>query len=528
MKRCALFFGLLQLVTGCGELVVKPTVGGLTDGVSRVEQSVSGSRNIATLSFGGSTYQVPNFVGLIDLNGKPVCDASSIVFGETLGLQVTCNASGSLWFDSGTERSGPEVFRGMVAALRSAGLDVETTQDGVTITGDGADTSAVVAGGPVEAAGVDFLGDGTSVYDGPALDQVSRSFGDLVAVTDGGGTIASVPNVQGLADTANSMAADAGLSVSAAESGGRLYLVGPASEVEFLKASLSPEQQQTITLVTGPMASGAVEALAGAFPDLIVTHDADNGLLFVRGYGDQLQEASGSLSRFIQSPRQVRLDGVFAEFTQTKSFDAGLSAAFSSGGMSGSFGAVSDGSSVTFDGDVSATLSLLEEVGKVSVLARPSLTVLDGQSADFVSGDQVPVSGETVRDENGQTSTSIEYRDTGIVLRVHAIVLDDATVQIKVSIEVTSVRDVTGVGGNPVFSTRTVNTTLRVTDGQSVVISGLDQSDASSGSSGAPFLSRFGLLGNRQEGQQSTQLVFIVTPDVMGTSGATLRNNSNF
>lgn len=528
MKRLSIFFALAVLVTGCDERVTRPDVGQLSDGVTRQFQSAGGAVSPSYVSYYGVSYQVPEFVGLVDLNAKPVCKAATDVLGETLGLQVTCNASGSIWFDSGKDRTGPEVFTGFVAALRAAGITVQARKEGLVIAGDGRDTAAVVSGGPVDAPGVDFLGDGTSVAQGPALDQVSRSFGALVSVTDGGGTVISVPNVSGLIDTAQGIIADSSLDVAAFETSERLFLTGPQAQVQFLKAALEPEGKHSVTLVTGPMEGETVEALQAAYPDLSVAHDRPNGLVFVRGYGDELEAALPSLRRFVREPRQVRLDGVFAEFTQKKALDTGFTVDSDTGNVTGSFGASVDGGSLTFHGDLNATLSLLEEAGDVSVIARPSLTVLDGQSADFVSGDQVPVLGETVQDEAGRVTQSIEYRDTGIVLRAFATVLDDATVQVQVTVEVTSVQEATGVGGNPVFSTRTINTTLRVTDGQSVVISGLDQVSHSLGNRGAPFLSRFGLLGNRSSKKLNSQLIFVVTPDVMGTSGAVLRNTGNF
>lgn len=528
MKKLALFFALASQVTGCGEQVVKPQLPGLTDGVSRLQQGTSFKGVRSVVSFDGTAFEVPASVGLIDINGKSVCDASGMVLGELLGVPVSCNAGSLLWFDTGRNVTGPEVFTGFLKTLRSTGHTVSVTSEGVVISGDGEDAASVVTGGPVDAPGVDFLGDGTSLRTGAGLDAVSRTFGELTRVTDGGGVVESVPYLAGLLDTAEAIIRDRSLDVSAVESESRLYLIGPRAQVSFVKAALRPEDKHSVTLVTGPLTDDSVSALSTSHPEFVISHDASKGLLYVTGFGDDLEASLPSFRRFVSEPRQVRLEGVFAEFTQRKSLDAGLSIEAETGSFSGGFGASIEGSSITFKGDVSATLSLLQEVGDVSVLARPSLTILDGQTGRFVSGDQVPVLGETVSDEAGRVTQSIEYRDTGIVLDAHAIVLDDATVQVRVTIEVTSVSETTGVGDNPVFSTRTVNTTLRVTNGQSVVISGLNRDQNSIGSSGFPGLSKIGLFGKRTSSRSNSELIFVVTPDVMGSSGALMRDTGAF
>lgn len=517
------FFGLLILVTGCGDLVTPPKVGTLSDGTARSPVAISGTAGKAVVSYEGVAFDVPQHIGLLDLNGEPVCEASSTVLAEAMGLQVSCRASGRVWFDSGRERTGPEIYQGYLTALKSSGYQVIVTSAGVTISGDGEDMAAVVSGGPVDAPGVDFLGDGTSVKRGSGLASLSRQFGQLVSVSRTGGAVVSVRDTGGLLTVAEGVIAEASLDVRAFKSEGRLYLVGDASQARFVKASLEPNREQTVTLSTGPLKADTVDALKDTFPDVNIAHDEANGRLLVTGYGDAIQSALPALRPYLNEPRQVRVDGVFAEFTQKRSLEAGLQIAKENGSVVGSFGAALSGSNIAFQGGLSATLSLLENTGDVSVIARPTLTLLDGEEASFSSGEQVPFVGEAVKDDSGAVTQSINYRDTGIILRVQAFVLDDATVKLDVSIEISSVQKETGVVGNPVISQRSVSTTLRVTEGQSVVISGLTKQGQGSGSNGLPFLSRFGLGGMHNRSSELTELLFIVTPDVHGVNGSALR-----
>src|SRR5207244_13320255 len=72
------------------------------------------------------------------------------------------------------------------------------------------------------------------------------------------------------------------------------------------------------------------------------------------------------------------------------------------------------------DSDPRLILDALHTVTDVKVLSNPSLVVLDNQPATLQVGDQVPVSTgtATVLTANNTVVNTIDYRNTGIILRV--------------------------------------------------------------------------------------------------------------
>jgi general secretion pathway protein D len=65
-------------------------------------------------------------------------------------------------------------------------------------------------------------------------------------------------------------------------------------------------------------------------------------------------------------------------------------------------------------------LDVLHAITSVKVLSNPSLVVIDNQPAILQVGDQVPIStgSATVLTSSNTIVNTIDYRDTGIILRV--------------------------------------------------------------------------------------------------------------
>ena len=66
-------------------------------------------------------------------------------------------------------------------------------------------------------------------------------------------------------------------------------------------------------------------------------------------------------------------------------------------------------------------LTALEEVTDVNVISSPQLLVLDNQTARLQVGDQVPITtqqAQSVNDTDAPIVSSVELRDTGVILTV--------------------------------------------------------------------------------------------------------------
>ena len=94
-------------------------------------------------------------------------------------------------------------------------------------------------------------------------------------------------------------------------------------------------------------------------------------------------------------------------------------------------------------------LDALHEVTAVKVLSNPSLVVIDNQVATLVVGDEIPVSTGTGNVLNSATGTnntiinSIDYRSTGIILRVIPRVSANGTVRLDIEQEISQATNAT-------------------------------------------------------------------------------------
>jgi len=161
-------------------------------------------------------------------------------------------------------------------------------------------------------------------------------------------------------------------------------------------------------------------------------------------------------------------------------------------------------------------VNALEAKGMVRTLADPNLTTLSGGSASFLAGGQVPIRSP---DSNG--NASITYKDFGVRLNFTPLVLDGNRIQIRLTPEVS---DFTGYSPNndPVFTTRNLDATVELRDGQSFAVAGLLQSHTNLTQNQLPWLGDVPVLGalfkSSSYQKDETELVVIVTPRLVQPS----------
>lgn len=168
---------------------------------------------------------------------------------------------------------------------------------------------------------------------------------------------------------------------------------------------------------------------------------------------------------------------------------------------------------------ISATINLLQSSGAGHVLARPRVTTLDGLEARINATQNTPL---VVSNTNVATVQNIT---TGITLTMLPRVAPDGSVEVKVSISVSSPTGVTSQGV-PTFSSREASTTVRVKSGEPIVIGGLLEKRNISGQEKVPGLGDIPLLGelfkNTTTNTSDTDLVIIITPRLLTPSDMTL------
>ncbi|MGJ5180167.1 type II secretion system secretin GspD [Bradyrhizobium oligotrophicum] len=169
----------------------------------------------------------------------------------------------------------------------------------------------------------------------------------------------------------------------------------------------------------------------------------------------------------------------------------------------------------------SAILSALHTVTDVKVLSNPSLVVIDNQAATLQVGDQVPVStgSATVLTTNNTVVNTIDYRNTGIILRVAPRVNENGNVRLEIEQEISNVSPQTANSLTPTVAQRKVKSSVAVASGQTVLLAGLISETRQGSRSGVPGIDQIPGLGelfsNTDRTRGRTELIIFIRPQII-------------
>jgi pilus assembly protein CpaC len=171
-----------------------------------------------------------------------------------------------------------------------------------------------------------------------------------------------------------------------------------------------------------------------------------------------------------------------------------------------------------FPAGIGAVLQALSSKGLAKILAEPNLLVKSGQDGDFLAGTKIPIS--ILESTGGTATTSIRYEPVGVKLKFKPEVLENGLISLKITpAEVSSIQGFLPVNGYPIIDTRTVNTSVDLKDGESLVLAGLLQEDTIKNMSKIPLLGDIPILGalfrSTQNDLREKELVFFITPKIM-------------
>ncbi len=179
-------------------------------------------------------------------------------------------------------------------------------------------------------------------------------------------------------------------------------------------------------------------------------------------------------------------------------------------------------------GNVKLLLQSLAAEGKAKILAAPHILVSDNREARIQVGSQIPIATQTTTTPvtGGTTPTStitstVQYKDIGIILKVKPQVNDSGLVSMEISQEVSGIGESVKIAGQDFQSiTKTEATTnLVARDGETIVIGGLIREDTTKSRSGIPILSKIPILGfffgNTVDETVRNELIILLTPRVI-------------
>ena len=125
-------------------------------------------------------------------------------------------------------------------------------------------------------------------------------------------------------------------------------------------------------------------------------------------------------------------------------------------------------------GRLTAAFRSLAEDGRASVISSPSVIATNGKKSKINVVDQIPITTSVLNSATNPpvTTTTVEYRDVGVILTFTPFINDLGLVTLEIEQEVSDVNTI-AAGTNPTFFKRSISTNLVASQDQSIVLGGL-------------------------------------------------------
>jgi len=310
-----------------------------------------------------------------------------------------------------------------------------------------------------------------------------------------------------------------------------------AKELETTLQSYFDAEATTVQAALGGAGGVAGSVSRQLEQEVTVVGDEKSNKLLISASPRYLSQVEQIVTELDSAPPQVQIQVLLAEVTLDDENtwgtdirvggltglgpDAYQLGSFAAGGaLSSALGAANlSVSSVDFE----LMIRALEVQGKLEVLSRPSVTVKNNEPARMQVGENIGVPGDTTQSGGGNVTTGVNYQDVGIILEVTPTINKDGFVQLDIKPEISALTSrTTQVSENvqaPIITRRSVDTTVSVMNGQTVVIGGLIQTTKESREWKVPFFGDIPVLGlpfrSTKQSNVKTELLVILTPHVI-------------
>ena len=327
------------------------------------------------------------------------------------------------------------------------------------------------------------------------------------------------------------------------------------------------DRSQVVDIVVSMDMRSLQDQLKAMFPNTNITVSQLNGSIALQGRVPSIQVAEqaavvaapygGKVLNLLEvsGGQQVMLQVRFAEVSRSATSALGINGNYASGAFLGGsnigqvnpsnrlldkglVGATPPFSGINLDGatlvNPAVTLYGAGQIGNfyleyfinalrqnqlLRMLAEPNLIAISGQEAKFLAGGEFPVP-VTQGGGTGGVAVTVEYRKFGVQLKFVPVVLGDGRIRLRVAPEVSDLDFSTAVRFNgfviPGLTTRQVDTTIELADGQTFAIAGLLNNNVTASKDVTPLLGDLPIVGvlfrSVRYQRKETELVVLVTP----------------
>jgi type IV pilus assembly protein PilQ len=258
----------------------------------------------------------------------------------------------------------------------------------------------------------------------------------------------------------------------------------------------------------------ALQATLPVVPPASAYASEQQNALLLFGPSDFIAQATSIVHRIDRPGQQVRYEVRVTDITPSDSSNVG----FMFGGVDEN-GVQHPGSGSTVTTflrnslAINATINALVTHGEAQILARPSLSSLNNVQASLLVGQQYPIVYFDARTGTQQ----VQFVNVGVNLIVTPTIGRDGAITTELE---TDYSQVTGtVSSFPIITTRKAQSTLRVGDGETIVIAGLFSDVDQKTLTKVPFLGDIPFIGevfrNRERQHSRDEVVFLITPHLV-------------
>lgn len=303
---------------------------------------------------------------------------------------------------------------------------------------------------------------------------------------------------------------------------------------------------KTVQELLGGASSAGAPAGQAAQPSKgarVVVNSATNSIIF-QGNGENYTEILSLLQELDRPAKSALIEVTVAEVTLDDSTQMGVEWAFSASGAGGSTyvggtrvgvpigaGRATTGLGVGTGGltiarlnslgDLRMLLNFLATSSNANILSSPRIMARNGETASIQVGSEIP----TINQQQTNAATagvgvlqSVQYRNTGVILKVKPIIYAGDRIDLDVVQEVSDSTRV-GVASSPIIDTRKVDTHLSLKDGTPVLLGGLMSRNNSRTESGVPLLKDIPVAGQlfrtNTDTKRKTELLVLITPYIV-------------
>lgn len=301
--------------------------------------------------------------------------------------------------------------------------------------------------------------------------------------------------------------------------GGTYFIVKPDDVGARQKSDITDVKTYSIRYSDPEKVKNIIEEYISDYGKLTVLKD--RRIIVLEDTPEYLKRVDRIIRDVDAAPKQILIEAKILEIALTDSDAYGInwSKVFDGGNNTVGSTLSTPASGLFFNrltNSLDIELAALYTDDRVRTLSSPNLIAMENREASVIIGDRQGYKVTTTI--NQVTTESVEFLESGVILRVLPNIDVDGNILMEIHPEVSN--GVISADGIPSQTTTEVTTDILTEDGQSIFIGGLIKNNIVESVDSVPVLGSIPLLGSffssNSSGNINTETVVVITPYIVG------------